>query len=279
MLALNDKTIGEFRRWLEEQEYSRATVSKYLHDVRALADYAGGEIADKNHLNGFRRYLEAENYSPGSINSMLGAVNCFLTFLGCDWRLHYVKVQRKTFLPESRELTQREYERMAQTAEALGDGRLAMLLQTLCALGIRVSELRAVTVECLQSGEAVIQNKGKLRPILIPKGLAQKLRAYCRKRGVEHGPIFVTRTGKPLDRSNIWKMLKRLAALAKVAAEKVFPHNLRHLFARTYYQKFKDVVRLADILGHSSIETTRIYTARSGHEERRQLDQLRLILA
>ena len=279
MLMIDQNTIDRFRRWLGEQEYSRATVQKYLHDVRTLADYGDGVIADHSHLNGFRKYLEAKGLSAGSINSMLGAVNCFLAFLGCDWKLRYVKVQRKTFLPENRELTQKEYERMAQTAETMGDGRLAMLLQTLCALGIRVSELQAITVESLQAGEAVIRNKGKLRPILIPKGLAAKLKAYCRKRGVEHGPIFVTRTGKPLDRSNIWKMLKKLASLAKVAAKKVFPHNLRHLFARTYYNKYKDIVRLADILGHSSIDTTRIYTARSGHEERRQLDQLRLILA
>ena len=279
MLMIDQNTIDGFRRWLQEREYSRATVSKYLHDVRALAEYADGVIADRSHLNGFRKYLENKGLSPSSINSMLGAVNCFLSFLGCDWKLRYIKVQRKTFLPESRELTQREYERMAQTAEAMGDRRLAMLLQTLCALGIRVSELCAVTAESLDTGEAVIHNKGKLRSILIPKSLAAKLKAYCRERGIERGQIFVTRNGKPLDRSNIWKMLKKLAALAKVAAEKVFPHNLRHLFARTYYQKFKDIVRLADILGHSSIDTTRIYTARSGHEERRQLDQLRLILA
>ena len=279
MLIIDQNQINLFRAWLEEQEYSPATAQKYIHDVRVLAEYAKGEIRDRTHLNGFKKQLEAEKYSGSSINSMLGAVNCFLAFLGCDWKLRYVKVQRQTFLAEYMELTRREYERLTQAAENRGDRRLVMLLQTLCALGIRVSELDAITVESLDAGEAVIKNKGKLRRILIPNGLVAKLKAYCKEKGIERGPIFVTRTGKPLDRSNIWKMLKKLAALAKVAAKKVFPHNLRHLFARAYYQKFKDVVRLADILGHSSIDTTRIYTARSGNEERRQLDQLRLILA
>ena len=279
MLIIDQNQINLFRAWLEEQEYSPATAQKYIHDVRVLAEYAKGEIRDRTHLNGFKKQLEAAKYSGSSINSMLGAVNCFLAFLGCDWKLRYVKVQRQTFLAEYMELTRREYERLTQAAENRGDRRLVMLLQTLCALGIRVSELGAITVESLDAGEAVIKNKGKLRRILIPNGLVAKLKAYCKEKGIERGPIFVTRTGKPLDRSNIWKMLKKLAALAKVAAKKVFPHNLRHLFARAYYQKFKDVVRLADILGHSSIDTTRIYTARSGNEERRQLDQLRLILA
>lgn len=279
MLIIDQNQINLFRAWLEEQEYSPATAQKYIHDVRVLAEYAKGEIRDRTHLNGFKKQLEAAEYSGSSINSMLGAVNCFLAFLGCDWKLRYMKVQRQTFLAEYMELTRREYERLTQAAENRGDRRLVMLLQTLCALGIRVSELDAITVESLDAGEAVIKNKGKLRRILIPNGLVAKLKAYCKEKGIERGPIFVTRTGKPLDRSNIWKMLKKLAALAKVAAKKVFPHNLRHLFARAYYQKFKDVVRLADILGHSSIDTTRIYTARSGNEERRQLDQLRLILA
>ena len=279
MLNIDQQQIDLFRAWLEEQEYSSATMQKYVHDLRVLAHYANGEIHDRAHLNGFKKHLETRQYSARSINSMLAAINCFLAFCGCDWKLRYVKVQRQTFLPENRELRQGEYERMVRAAEESGDRRLALLLQTLCALGIRVSELSAITADSLNAGEAVIKNKGKLRHILIPNGLALKLKAYCKEKKIMHGAIFVTRTGKPLDRSNIWKMLKKLAALAKVVAKKVFPHNLRHLFARTYYKKFKDVVRLADILGHSSIDTTRIYTARSGHEERRQLDQLRLIIA
>ena len=209
---------------------------------------------------------------------MLGAVNRFLAFLGSDWRLRYVRVQRRAFLPADRELSRQEYERLVSAALNRGDRRLALIVQTLCALGLRISELKAVTVESLAAGEASIQNKGKLRTILIPDALCKKLRTWCRERGVHAGCVFVTRTGKPLDRSNVWKMLKCLASAAKVLAKKVFPHNLRHLFARTHYAKFKDIARLADILGHSSMDTTRIYTARSGKEERRQLGQLRLIL-
>lgn len=278
MLIITEATINAFASFLAEREYAAATISKYVHDLRLLMDYAPDGIPDRAALVGFRAYLEQRGYSDASVNSMLGAVNLFLAFLDSDWRLKYVRVQRKTFLPADKELTQAEYERMVRAAENDGNERLALLVQTLCALGIRVSELRAVTVESLRTGEAHIQNKGKLRTILLPDALCRKLAAYCKRRGIVSGSVFVTRTGRPLDRSNVWKMLKKLAALAKVLAKKVFPHNLRHLFARTHYQKFKDVVRLADILGHSSVDTTRIYTARSGKEERRQLGQLRLVL-
>lgn len=278
MLKITPALIDAFTKNLTEREYSPATISKYAHDARALMEYAPDGIADKAQLVGFRSWLERRGYSGASVNSMLGAVNALLVYIGTDWRLKYVRIQRRTYLPPERELCQTEYERMVRAAENQGDRRLALLVQTLCALGLRVSELKAITVESLASGEASIRNKGKLRTILIPEALAKKLRAYCKERAITTGPVFVTRTGKPLDRSNVWKMLKRLSAAAKVLAKKVFPHNLRHLFARTYYQKFKDIVRLADILGHSSIDTTRIYTMHSGKEERRQLSQLRLIL-
>ena len=278
MLNVTDADVRRFAAYLTEREYSPATISKYTHDARALMDYAPEGIPDKAALNGFRAYLAERGYCPASVNSMLGAVNLFLAFLGSDWRLKYVKVQRRTFLPADKELSRAEYERMIRAAEREGNARLALLVQTLCALGLRVSELRAVTVESLRGGEATIANKGKLRTILIPDTLAKKLTEYCAERGIVSGSVFVTRTGRPLDRSNVWKMLKKLAEAAKVLAKKVFPHNLRHLFARTHYGKFKDIVRLADVLGHSSIDTTRIYTARSGREERRQLGQLRLVL-
>ncbi len=278
MLIITDADIRLFAASLAEREYSPATISKYAHDLRLLMDYAPDGIPDKAALVGFRAYLTERGYAPSSVNSILGAVNLFLAFSGLDWRLKYLRVQHKTFLPADRELSHKEYERMAHTAEQRGDTRLALLVQTLCALGLRVSELKAITMESLTTGEATIQNKGKLRTILIPHALAKKLADYCERRGIVSGSVFVTRTGKPLDRSNIWKMLKKLAEAAKVLSKKVFPHNLRHLFARTHYAKFKDIVRLADILGHSSIDTTRIYTARSGKEERRQLGQLRLIL-
>lgn len=278
MLKINTASMDAFITHLKEQEYSPATIAKYAHDVRALLQYAPEGITDKQQFNGFRAYLEEQGYSGTSVNSMLGAVNCFLAFLGSDWRLRYVRVQRRAFLPADRELSRPEYERLVSAALRQGDRRLALIVQTLCALGLRVSELKAVTVESLAAGEAGIQNKGKLRTILIPDALCKKLRAWCQERGIREGCVFVTRTGRALDRSNVWKMLKKLAEAAKVLKAKVFPHNLRHLFARTHYARFKDIVRLADILGHSSIDTTRIYTMRSGKEERRQLSQLRLIL-
>ncbi len=278
MLSITTASLDAFIKHLREQEYSPATIAKYAHDVRALLQYAPEGIREKEHLNGFRAYLEEQGYSGASVNSMLGAVNRFLAFLGSDWRLRYVRVQRRAFLPADRELSRQEYERLVSAALNRGDKRLALIVQTLCALGLRISELKAVTVESLAAGEASIQNKGKLRTILIPDALCKKLRAWCGERGISAGCVFVTRSGRALDRSNVWKMLKRLANAARVLAKKVFPHNLRHLFARTHYAKFKDIVRLADILGHSSIDTTRIYTMRSGKEERRQLGQLRLIL-
>ena len=232
MLRITPALIDTFAKNLTEREYSPATISKYAHDARALMEYAPDGITDKAQLVGFRSWLEQRGYSGASVNSMLGAVNALLVYIGTDWRLKYVRVQRRAFLPPDRELSQTEYERMVRVAEQQGDRRLSLLVQTLCALGLRVSELKAITVESLASGEASIRNKGKLRTILIPDALAKK----------------------------------------------VFPHNLRHLFARTHYRKFKDIVRLADILGHSSIDATRIYTMHSGKEERRQLGQLRLIL-
>ena len=278
MLVITDAVARRFTDSLAEREYSPATISKYAHDLRLLMDYAPEGIADKAALVGFRAYLTERGYAPTSVNSILGAINVFLVFLKSGWKLKYLHIQRKIYLDADRELSHREYERMVRAAENSGNERLAMLVQTLCALGLRVSELRAVTVESLRIGEASIANKGKLRTILIPDALAKKLRAYCERRGITSGSVFVTRTGRQLDRSNIWKMLKKLAEAAKVLAKKVFPHNLRHLFARTHYDRFHDLAHLADILGHSSIETTRIYTARSGKEERRQLGQLRLVL-
>ena len=279
MLIITETDLQNFRAHLADLERSGATISKYLHDARALMEFAPEGIADKAQLNGFRSWLEEKGLCASSINSMFGAVNQLFAFLGSGLRLRYVKVQRQIYLPADRELTKKEYERLVRAARRKGDERLALLVQTLCAVGLRVSELRAITVESLKTGVAEIAGKGKRRTIQIPQSLVDVLIPYCRERGIESGPVFVTRTGKPMDRSNIWKMLKKLAEAAKVSATKVFPHNLRHLFARTHYKKFKDLAGLADLMGHSSINTTRIYTATSGREERRQLDSLRLVLS
>ena len=223
MLIITEATINAFASFLAEREYAAATISKYAHDVCLLMDYAPDGIPDRAAIVGFRVYLEAKSYSPASVNSILGAVNVFLTFLGSDWRLKYLRVQRKAFLPADKELSHKEYERMVRTAENGGNKRLALLVQTLCALGLRVSELRAVTVESLERGEATIQNKGKLRTILIPHALAKKLADYCAERGIVSGSVFVTRTGKPLDRSNIWKMLKSWRRRRRCSRRRFFP--------------------------------------------------------
>lgn len=278
MLIITEAVLLSFCTYLMGRAYSKNTISKYLHDARVLMAYAPEGIADRAHLAGFPAYLEEKGYRTASINSMLGAVNVLLRFLGSDWQLQYCKVQSSPFLPPEKELSRGEYEDMVRAAERQGNERLALLAQTLGATGIRISELSAITAESLKAGEATIQNKGKCRTILLPDELIEKLTAYCAERRITAGPVFITRTGKPMDRSNIWKMFKKLAETAKVLAKKVFPHNFRHLFARIHYEMHKDLAHLADLLGHSSVNTTRIYTARSSAEERRQLGQLGLVL-
>ena len=278
-MLISKESITSFCMYLHERECSEATVSKYLHDVEQLRSFCGGSVEDKSALITFKRDLQRRGYAASSVNSMLAAVNRFLEFAGHpEWKLRFLKVQRTTFSDGKRELSQRDYEKLLQAAKARGNERLAMLVQTICATGIRVSEVRAITVESLRRGQAEIRNKGRIRVILIPRKLCKTLENYCRKRRIRSGQVFVTRTGKPLDRSNIWKSMKRLAVLARVEVEKVFPHNLRHLFARTYYKAYKDIVRLADILGHASIDTTRIYTSRTGTEQQRQIERLPLLM-
>ena len=279
MIELNETTLRAFRCHLTERECSRATVTKYMAAARRLADFCGGMITDKSTLVEFKSQLVAAGYAPASVNGMIAAMNKLLDFVGyLEWRLRALKVQRRNFAAPERELTQKEYENLVNTARLGGDERLALLVQTVCATGVRVSEVRGITLECLREGKAEIRSKGKIRLIPLPGKLCRALSKFCKKRGITGGPIFVTQSGNPLDRSNIWKMMKRLARLAKVALEKVFPHNLRHLFARTYYKKYKDIVRLGDILGHSNLETTRIYTARSFYEQRHQMEALNLLL-
>ena len=278
MIKIDQRALRKFQEHLEEQENSRATVSKYLHDVGMLAEYSSGVITGKSHLIEFKAMLQEKGYAAVSINSMLAAVNRFLYYAGKpEWKLRFLKVQRRTFTSEETELTKSEYDRMVQAARDKGDKRLALLVQAICSTGIRVSEVRAITVESLKAGRAEIRSKGKIREILFPKKLCRELLAYCKDRAIHSGPVFITKTGQPLDRSNIWKMMKQLAAAAKVSAAEVFPHNLRHLFARTYYKTYKDIVRLADILGHTSVDTTRIYTIRSPWEQKHQIEKLPLL--
>ena len=279
MFLMERKSMEEFRAYLAERECAGATVAKYMHDVGLLARFCGGEIGDKSTLIAFKQHLQERGYAPASVNSMLAAVNRFLDFAEHpEWKLRYLKAPRSMFCSREKELTRLDYERLVFAAREQGNERLALLVQTICATGIRVSEVRAVTAESLKSGRAEIHNKGRIRTILLPKKLCGLLARYIRRHGIDRGPVFVTRTGRPLDRSNIWKMMKRLGERARVSARKVFPHNLRHLFARTYYKSYKDIVRLADILGHASIDTTRIYTMRTGTEQQRQLERLPLLI-
>lgn len=277
-MKITQNEMIQFERHLKLQERSKATIQKYLHDVRALVELVGSEINDKADMIRFKETLIEKGYAISSINSMLAAVNQFLDFMGvAEWKVKFLKVQRTTFVSKDKVMGKAEYLRMIDKALEMGNERLALLLQTICSTGIRVSELKSITVESLKKGEARIHLKGKIRQILLSKELCEKLLDYCQRKRIRKGQVFVTQTGKAMDRSNIWKMMKRLAKLAKVKAQKVFPHNLRHLFATTYYKKFKDVVRLADILGHSRVDTTRIYTTQDGSEQRREIGSLCLL--
>ena len=275
MLVLNEQTLENFRLRLIEDECAAATVVKYMTAARRLAAYCGGVLPDKAALVAFKQDLAASGMAPATVNGVLTAANKLLDMAGySEWRLRLMKVQRRVFMAPEREMTRKEYEKLVHTAKRAGDARLALALQTLGATGARVSELNFITLEAAKAGKVEIRSKGKIRMLLLPKKLCKLLISYCRNRGITSGQIFITASGRPLDRSNLWKSMKRLAARAGVLLNKVFPHNLRHLFARTYYSKFRDIVRLADILGHSSVETTRIYTARTPGEQRRQMDQL-----
>lgn len=219
------------------------------------------------------------HYAAASVNAMLAAVNGFLSFCGwSDCRVKPLKIQRELFCREEQELSREEYLRLVRAAVQSGNERLSLVLQTICSTGIRVSELLFITAEAVRSGRAVVRCKGKTRYILLPERLRRALSAYLAKQKRAAGPVFITRTGKPLDRSNIWRDMKALCKRAGVKAGKVFPHNLRHLFARTFYSLEKDLSRLADILGHTNVSTTRIYTVESGAAHRRQMERMGLVI-
>lgn len=275
--VLTSQHIETFRAYLTREEKSAATVEKYLRDVRKFARDKTGVITRETVL-GYKRWLQ-ENYAVRSANSVLTSLNRLFAFCGwCELRVKTIKMQRRVFCAEDRELTREEYVRLCCAAKKKGNERLNMLLQTVCGTGIRISELQAITVEAVRRGEAVIACKGKTRVVLIVRRLQQKLLRYAAKQGIQSGMIFITRSGKPMNRTNIWREMKQLCAAAEVDPQKVFPHNLRHLFAREFYRADKDIAKLADILGHSSIDTTRIYIISTGAEHRRRMERLHLIL-
>ena len=276
---LTEKMIKEFSCCLKSEEKSENTIGKYLRDVQAFAAYLGGAAVTKEAVIAYKNKLLSENYAVRSVNSMLASINSLFSFLGwTDCRVKSIKLQRQTYCPEEKELTKAEYMRLVNTAKQKGNERLNLILQTICGTGIRVSELQYITLEAVKNGEAIVSLKGKTRSVFIVKELQKKLLRYAAEQKIQTGSIFITRTGKPISRTNIWREMKGLCKQAGVNPQKMFPHNLRHLFARVFYGIEKDIAKLAYILGHSSINTTRIYIISTGDEHRKRMEHMRLIL-
>lgn len=276
--VITAKMIAEFKEHLIWEERSVATIQKYTRDVKAFTAYAQNSAISKEIVIAYKKYLQ-ENYAVRSVNSMLASINSFFSFFGWyDLKVKSLKLQRQVFCPEEKELTKEEYTRLCRAAEREHNERLNLILQTICGTGIRVSELQYITIEAVKHGEAVVNCKAKTRSVFIVKELRQKLLRYAAEQNIKSGMIFVTRTGKPISRTNIWREMKALCVEANVNPEKVFPHNLRHLFARVFYGIEKDIAKLADILGHSSINTTRIYIISTGTEHRQRMENMRLII-
>lgn len=276
---LTDKLVTEFSAHLKNEEKSQNTTEKYLRDVRMFAAHFRGTEITKEMVIAYKSKLLAEHYAVRSVNSMLASLNSLFTFLGwSDCKVKSMKLQRQIYCPEEKELTKAEYLRLVNTAKRKGKERLNLILQTICGTGIRVSELEYITVEAAKSGKAVVALKGKTRSVFLVKELQKKLLRYATEQNISSGTIFITRNGKPLSRTNIWREMKGLCQEAGVNPQKVFPHNLRHLFARVFYGIEKDIAKLADILGHSSINTTRIYIISTGSEHRKRMENMHLIL-
>ncbi len=275
---ITQELLKSFESYLLNDEKSEATLEKYMRDIRCFAEYASQRRIDKPLVLAYKSELE-KKYAVRSANSMLAAVNAFLRFVGWyELCVKQFRVQKETYCSDEKELTKAEYTALVKAAEDKENERLSLVVQTICGTGIRVSELVYITVEAVRKGEAVVSCKGKKRKIFIVAALRKKLLCYAKKHGICYGVIFVTKYGKPLNRSNIWREMKKLCQQAGVLPEKVFPHNLRHLFARTFYSIEKDIAKLADILGHANINTTRIYIMSTGAEHRRRMENMRLII-
>ncbi len=275
-ITLDFERLQAFRDALIAQERSAATVEKYVRNARAFVRYAGGKKINQAQLLSYKALL-LETHTARSVNSMIAGINRFLLFCGSTLRMRPLRVQRQMFCPEEKELSRAEYVRLCRAAQRRNNIRLNLILQTICSTGIRVSELGYITVEAAKCGRAQVRCKGKTR-VLIAQGLRQKLLRYAAQLGITQGMLFVARSGKPVSRTNIWREMKQLCSEAKVSPAKVFPHNLRHLFARVFYALEKDIAKLADVLGHCSIDTTRIYIISSGTEHLRRIENMHLIL-
>lgn len=272
---LTGAQLAAFGCYLQKEERSPGTQEKYLRDLRSFSAWLDGRSVTKELAAAWKGHLLSEGYAPVTINSMLAALNAFFRFAGLEeCRVRFLKIQRKMFRDTSRELTRSDYDALTDAARTHGQERLALLIEAICATGVRVSEVRYLTVEAARAGRADISLKGKIRTILLPAKLCRKLLKYAKYKKIASGEIFLTGSGKSLSRRQIWAEMKRLCKHAGVEPSKVFPHNLRHLFATTFYHACKDMVKLAAVLGHSSIETTRLYLLTSGTEHLRQLDHL-----
>ncbi len=269
--------IEKFKEYLKDEEKADATIEKYIRDISFFSCWLCGSVPDKQKVLQYKENLKTQ-YKITSINSVLSSLNAFFEYRGWpELKVKSIKTQKQIFADRKKELTKIEYEKLLDAAKSNGNERLYLVMQTICSLGIRVSELKYITVEAIDDMSADILCKGKSRTVIIPKKLCRLLQKYIRKNKIKSGSVFVTITGKPLDRSNIWADMKKLCEAAGVEKDKVFPHNLRHLFARTYYSAEKDIVRLADVLGHSSINTTRIYTMETCDVHRLQIQRLGLL--
>ena len=276
---LSTEQIAAYDAYLRTDERAHGTREKYLRDLRVFFIWLEGRPVTRELVCQWKETLRLRDYAPATINSMLSALNSLFRFLGWEeCRVKFLKIQRRLFREERRDLSRFEYNRLLEAARELGRDRLALLMETICGTGIRVSEVRYITVEAARDGKAEIALKGKIRTILLPGKLCRKLLKYARKQKTASGEIFLTKGGKALSRRQIWAEMKRLCKHAGVEPSKVFPHNLRHLFATTFYQAWKDISHLADLLGHSSIETTRIYLVASGAEHVRQIERLGLVI-
>ena len=277
-LQLTEQAFERFEDYLRHDEREESTIEAYLRSLTRFSEWAAGRAVTKELAMEWKAALAEAGYRPISVNAMLAAVNKFFTCMGReDCKVKYLKLQRQMFRKSEKDLSKEEYQRLVQAAHEKGDLRMELILETICATGIRVGELKYITVEAVRAGVAEIALKGKIRTILLPHRLCRKLQKYAKQQKIASGKIFLTQDGLPVSRQSIWTRMKALCEAAGVERSKVFPHNLRSLFARSFYGSCHDVVRLADVLGHSSIETTRIYLMSTGKEYLRQLDKLGLV--
>lgn len=276
---ITETIINEFCEYLQSEEKSKNTIEKYIRDIRTFVDYMSDRMISKETVIEYKSELFKKKYAIRSINSMLASINSLFSYLGwSECKVKAIKLQQQTYCPEEKELTKSEYIRLVNVAKQKGNERLSLILQTICSTGIRISELRYITVEAIKKGEVVVTLKGKTRLVFIVRHLQKRLLEYAIRKKIKSGPIFITRRGMLVSRTNVWREMKQICEQARINPSKVFPHNLRHLFARTFYSMEKDIAKLADILGHSSINTTRIYIITTSKEHRKRMENMRLVI-